>query len=86
MLREIDKNLWVAEQPLKYFGLSVGTRMTVIRLANGELVVISPIQIDEATIQQLNQIGDVAHIIAPNLYHYLFTSNFKTLVLQYLLC
>ncbi|MBW4685009.1 MAG: DUF4336 domain-containing protein [Komarekiella atlantica HA4396-MV6] len=78
MLREIDKNLWVAEQPLKYFGLSVGTRMTVIRLANGKLVVISPIQVDEAIIQQLNQIGDIAHIIAPNLYHYLFTSNFKT--------
>ena len=79
MLREIDRNIWVAEQPLRYFGLSVGTRMTVIRLTNSELVVISPIQVDQETIHQLNQIGDVSYIIAPNLYHYLFTSNFKAL-------
>ncbi|WP_230966029.1 DUF4336 domain-containing protein [Nostoc sp. NZL] len=77
MLREIDKNIWVAEQPLRYFGLSVGTRMTVISLANSELVVISPIQVDQATIDQLNKIGNVRHIVAPNLYHYLFASKFK---------
>ena len=79
MLRKIAKNLWVAEQPFKYFGLNVGTRMTVILLKNGELIVISPIQVDSATITQLNQIGDVRHIIAPNLYHYLFASRFKTI-------
>ena len=53
--------------------------MTVIRLTNGELVVISPIQVNNATIQQLNEIGDVKHIIAPNLFHYLFLSNFKAI-------
>jgi hypothetical protein len=52
MFREIDRNIWVGEQPLRYFGLSVGTRMTVIRLTSGELVVISPIQPNNATIQQ----------------------------------
>ena len=39
MLRNIDQNIWVAEQPLRYFGLSIGTRMTVIRFTNGELAV-----------------------------------------------
>jgi hypothetical protein len=29
MLRAIDRDIWVVEQPLRYFGLSVGTRMTV---------------------------------------------------------
>lgn len=77
MLRKIDSNIWVEEQPLKYLGLNVGTRMTVIRLKTGELVVISPIQVDNATIHQLNQVGDVSYIIAPNLYHYLFASSFK---------
>lgn len=79
MLKEIDKNIWVAEQPLKYFGLSVGTKMTVIRLKNSKLVVISPIQIDDRIITQLKEIGDVAYIIAPNVYHYLFVSDFKAL-------
>lgn len=82
MLRQIDKNLWLAEQPFKYFGLSVGTRMTVIRLTNGDLVVISPLQATDTLVHQLNQIGTVSHLIAPNLYHYLFTANFKAVYPQ----
>ncbi len=82
MLKKIDKNLWVAEQPLKYFGLSVGTRMTIIRLKNGELVVISPIQVDEVAIAQINKLGKVSYIIAPNLYHYLFVADFKAIYPQ----
>lgn len=78
MLKQIDKNIWVAEQPLKYLGLSVGTRMTVIRLKNSKLVVISPVKIDNLIITQLKEIGDVAYIIAPNIYHYLFISDFKS--------
>ncbi|MBR8837519.1 MAG: DUF4336 domain-containing protein [Stigonema ocellatum SAG 48.90 = DSM 106950] len=79
MLREIDNNIWVAEQPLKYWGLEVGTRMTVIRLPTNELIVISPIRTDSTTIHQLNEIGNVAYIIAPNLYHHLFVSDFKAI-------
>ncbi|MBW4663149.1 MAG: hypothetical protein KME01_02955 [Chroococcus sp. CMT-3BRIN-NPC107] len=41
MLKEIDTDIWVVDAPFKYFGLSVGTRMTVIRL-NNRLAVISP--------------------------------------------
>ncbi len=82
MLTNLDHNLWVAEQPLRYFGLSIGTRMTVIRLANNELannelVVISPIQLTPALTEALQALGNVAQIIAPNLYHYLFAAEFK---------
>jgi Domain of unknown function (DUF4336) len=82
MLREIDTEIWVAEQPLRYLGLSVGTRMTVVRLANGELAVISPIQTSDAMVNQLSQLGTVTHIIAPNLYHHLFATNFKSIYPQ----
>ncbi|MBW4690565.1 MAG: DUF4336 domain-containing protein [Lyngbya sp. HA4199-MV5] len=79
MLRELDRNLWVAEQPLRYFGLSVGTRMTIVRLADGELALISPIQISDAVVSQLDKLGAVKHIIAPNLYHYLFVDHVKAI-------
>ncbi len=79
MLREIDRNIWVAEQPLRYLGLSIGTRMTVIRLAHRELAVISPIQASDTIVSQLGELGMVQHIIAPNLYHYSFISKFKAL-------
>lgn len=82
MLREIDREIWVAEQPFNYLGLSVGTRMTVIRCTNGELVVISPIQVDDAIARQLNSLGTVCHIIAPNCFHYLFATQFKAVYPQ----
>ncbi len=77
VLRAIDTDIWVADQPLRYFGLSVGTRMTIIRLADGELAVISPVQVSEGLMGELNGLGEVRHIIAPNLYHYLFAADFK---------
>ncbi|MGG6237277.1 DUF4336 domain-containing protein [Nodosilinea sp. AN01ver1] len=77
MLRAVDRDLWVAEQPLRYFGLSIGTHMTVIRQAGDELVIISPLQLSEALASELGELGTVAHIIAPNLYHYLFAADFK---------
>lgn len=79
MLKKIDKNIWVAEQNLKYLGLQVGTRMTIIRLKNCELVVISPIKVDKETINQINELGKVSIIIAPNLYHHLSISDFKSI-------
>ncbi len=51
--------------------------MTVVRLTNQELVVISPIQVSDAIVSQLGELGTVRHIIAPNLYHYLFAADFK---------
>ncbi|MEO1428111.1 MAG: DUF4336 domain-containing protein [Cyanobacteria bacterium J06633_8] len=79
MLKKVDRNVWVAEQKLRYWGLEVGTRMTVIHLKNGEILVISPIKVDEVTINQINDIGEVSQIIAPNLYHHLFISDFQSI-------
>ncbi len=79
MLREIDSNIWVAEQPLRYLGLSVGARMTVLRLNYRELTVISPIQASDTMVGQLDELGTVQHIVAPNLYHYSFIASFKAL-------
>jgi hypothetical protein len=72
MLRQIDYNLWVAQQPLKFWGLEVGTRMTVIKLSDDSIVLISPINIDAQIRDRLDTLGTVRYIIAPNLFHYLY--------------
>lgn len=72
MLKSIDRDLWIAEQPQKFFGLPVGARMTVILLSGERLLLISPIKIDANTKEQLDSIGKVEFIIAPNLFHYLY--------------
>ena len=81
-LNSIDKNIWVAQQPLKYWKLEVGTRMTIIRYGDGELMVISPIQVDQEMINSINEIGKVSLIIAPNLFHHLFLDKFQAIYPQ----
>ena len=72
MLKQIGHCIWVAEQPLKFLGLPVGTRMTVILRSDNSLLLISPIKIDANLKQQLDSLGTVKYIIAPNLFHHLY--------------
>jgi hypothetical protein len=76
-LKQITSSIWVKEQPLKYLGLEVGTRMTIVRLANEELALISPIKLNEQIITEINSLGTVKYIIAPNLFHYLYAQSCK---------
>lgn len=74
-LRQVDQNIWVAEQPLTMLGVRYGARMTVIRLAEGsgsDLVVISPIRLTPDLMQKVNQLGSVKWLIAPNSFHHLY--------------
>lgn len=47
VLRELDENLWVGEARLRYLGVQMGRRMTVIRLTEGGLLVHSPMPLGE---------------------------------------
>ena len=51
--------LWVAQMPLKIYGLEIGTRMTVCRLSSGDLWVHSPIPPEPELRQQLDSLGEV---------------------------
>jgi hypothetical protein len=72
MLRKLDENLWVSEQPLNYMGLSVGARMTVIRLDDGGLWVHSPLRLLPERREAVEALGPVRFLVAPNKYHHLF--------------
>ncbi|MEM1426487.1 MAG: DUF4336 domain-containing protein [Cyanobacteria bacterium P01_H01_bin.130] len=75
----VAPDLWVARQPLRFLTLDVGTRMTVVRLPNGDLVIISPIAMDTGDRAAIEALGTVRHIIAPNLFHHLFFGNAQSL-------
>lgn len=55
-------------------GVRMNTRMTIVVLRNGKLFVHSPIGLDEAMAKEIETLGEVAYIVAPNLGHYLFFS------------
>jgi len=86
-LQQVAEDIWVAGQSLRFLGLQIGTRMTVVRLGSGaeqpgELVLISPIKLTEADRAQLNELGTVAHLVAPNLFHHMFMAEAQGLYPQ----
>jgi hypothetical protein len=72
MLESIAPGLWQAQFDL-YIPIRVHFRgrMVVARLSDGRLWVHSPIPIDDALAQQLDALGEVGHLVAPNAFHHL---------------
>jgi hypothetical protein len=67
-------SLWIKRVPLRFFGLQMGTRMTVVRLEDGGLFVHSPTAADENTRRAVDELGPVRFIIAPNRLHHLWVA------------
>ena len=71
-LRPLAKDIWVAERPQTFYGLPVGTRMTVIRLSGGRLLLHSPVALDAGLRAELDSLGRVRYVVAPNRVHHLY--------------
>ena len=72
MFRSIGANIWDHEIPIRFGGIPLWHRMTVIRLANGGLIVHSPTRLDLASEQELEKLGPIVAIIAPSWWHDLY--------------
>lgn len=70
-LFELHQNsIWLLEYPISYAGTRFNSRMTLIRLKNGNLFLHSPCHVDEVVKREINELGIVEFIVAPGYYHY----------------
>lgn len=74
-LRQIAEGLWVVEQPLRFLGIQMGCRMTVLRLGDGTLLLHSPVRHDAALRSAVEAEGSVSWMLAPNKFHHLFVGD-----------
>ena len=70
MLEYIPDQIWIKEYPIRYAGTRFNSRMTVIRLQSGGLMLHSPSEIDASTKAEIEALGKVEFIVAPGSYHY----------------
>ena len=73
MLQPFAPDLWLADGPpiTAALGFPYPTRMAVIRLAGGDLVLWSPVAFDPALHDQIAALGRIAHLVAPNALHHM---------------
>jgi len=71
-LRILAPDLWVGEGPQRFMGLEVGSRMTVLRLSDGSLLVHATRALEPELRVQLAALGPVRYALAPNRFHHLY--------------
>jgi hypothetical protein len=69
-------DVWIATRSLPLVVGDVGTRMTVIRLADGGLFLHSPVRLDADTRAALDALGPVRAVVAPSKVHHFFVGDY----------
>jgi hypothetical protein len=75
--KPLAPDMGIVDGPLEYLTVDgirlpfpFTTRMTVVRLSNGDLFLHSPIKFDEKLAKELPGLGRVRHLVSPNQFHY----------------
>ena len=79
MLKEFGPDIWIADGPEVTAGLGFHypTRMAVIRLTRGDLFIWSPTKLTDALRAEVESLGQVRHLVAPNSLHDVFIADWK---------
>jgi hypothetical protein len=78
MLKQFGHAVWTSDGPdVVIVGFHYPTRMAAIKLSDGCLFIWSPIQLTDTLRAEVDALGQVRHIVAPNSLHHLFLPEWK---------
>jgi hypothetical protein len=76
-MRQLHSDLWISDCSLRFLGVELGARMTIVRLPGPKLLLHSPIAATDELVREVTALGPVAYIIAPNRLHHLFINDWQ---------
>lgn len=77
-LQPFGPGLWLAGgTEVAVAGFAYPTRMAVVRLAGGGLWIWSPVALSEALRREIDALGEVGWLVAPNSLHHLFLAEWR---------
>lgn len=75
--KAVAQDIGIVDGPFEYFTVAgiqmpmpFTTRMTVVSLGSGDLILHSPIAFDDSLAAELQRLGAVRYLISPNQWHY----------------
>lgn len=79
MLTEFGPDIWIADGSVVVaaMGFHYPTRMAIIRLMDGGLFIWSPVALTEPLRAEVDALGPVRHLVAPNALHHVFIADWK---------
>ncbi|RGP35550.1 DUF4336 domain-containing protein [Pseudotabrizicola alkalilacus] len=77
MLTKFGSGIWISDGPVvtAAAGFHYPTRMAVIRLTNGDLVLWSPVALTNELRAEIEALGRIRYLIAPNSLHHTFLAD-----------
>jgi short-subunit dehydrogenase len=80
-LAQVTEDIWVFDDdPIRPAGLSIPLRMTVVRLPGGDLLLHSPVRCSSALVSELQSLGRIRYLLAPNIAHWMFLKQWQASV------
>jgi len=70
-LKQFAPGIHLVESTVRFYGVRIQTRMTVVQLSDSRLFLHSPVALDAAIRRDLESLGEVAFIVSPNKIHHL---------------
>ncbi len=71
-LRAVGEGLWLSTEPVTFLGLRLTVNMAVMKLADGGLLLYSPVRLTDERRAAVTALGPVAHLYAPNTHHFMW--------------
>jgi glyoxylase-like metal-dependent hydrolase (beta-lactamase superfamily II) len=76
--KPVADGVWIVDSgPLRMMGLPLPVRMTVLKLSNGDVLLHSPTRFDPALKRELEALGPIRHLVAPNIAHWSFLKDWQ---------
>ena len=72
VLTPVVPDVWTSAEPVRIVGMKLSSNMTVLRLEANELLVHSPVPLTPERRNAIEELGTVAHLVAPNTFHHLW--------------
>ncbi|HIG72665.1 MAG TPA: DUF4336 domain-containing protein [Myxococcales bacterium] len=76
-MQQLHSDVWVTSSPLRFLGVEVGARMTVVRMPDDRLLLHSPISASEELVREVQALGTVEYLVAPNKLHHLYVGEWQ---------
>jgi hypothetical protein len=74
----VTDDVWILDdKPINAAGLELPIRTVVIRLSNGDLVLHSPMRYSTALRHELERLGTIKFLLAPNIAHWMFLPDWQ---------
>lgn len=76
--KPVADGVWIVDSsPLNLIGLPLPIRMTVLRLSSGALLLHSPTRFHFPLKDELEKLGSIEHLVAPNSAHWTFLQEWQ---------